>query len=297
MANPKPAASRIISAPTYLDEDNLMRGIRHLLQVELAISFGLILACLLGQANLAGFADDKSNQAQRGMVIVKPIGYKPQPVSVESKKGNEFYEQAHCSACHSINDEGGVVGPMLDGVGRYRSGDFLYARLANTPESMNTYAKLTDHIPNELAPHVRLAPSAARALVAYLLTLPEPPSGFAISSHSFEKTEPEPITQPEKFQPAPKTASSEEGRQLYEKFACAECHQIQHVGGFIAPSLDGIGAYRSRDYIAAHVTDAQAHAVRNNKFFELVPTPMPRFKATAEEIQKITDYLMTLPQI
>lgn len=68
------------------------------------------------------------------------------------------------------------------------------------------------------------------------------------------------------------------------------------MGGFLGPALDGIGGIHSRDYIAAHITNAQAHALKSDKFFEIVPSIMPQFNVTSEQVQRLTDYLMTLPR-
>lgn len=233
------------------------------------------------------------NEPRAKPTLLKPKAYTPQPSTPESEKGEKYYSQANCSACHAINDEGGTAGPMLDGIGQRRQTDFLYARLADTPGALKTYAKLTGQNMQNLTPHVRLSADISHCLVAFLLTLPEPPGGFAVFGHDAEISK-EPNLAVD-FQPAEKTAASEEGKKLYEKFGCAQCHQIQQAGGFVGTSLDGVGGRHSRDYIAAHITNAQAHAVKTDKFFELVPTSMPAINATPAQIQRITDYLMTLP--
>ncbi len=104
-----------------------------------------------------------------------------------------------------------------------------------------------------------------------------------------EKTSPT-----DQFRPAPATATSAEGRQLYDKFNCAQCHQIEHAGGYAGPSLNGVGQY-GRKYVSAHINNPQAEALKKDQFFELVPTSMPKYKITAEQAEKIADYLMTLP--
>jgi cytochrome c2 len=261
------------------------------IRFALTLCLGLMLACLWCQPNTAGQADEKPNQTK--VFVIKPKGYSPQPISLESKKGQHYYDTAHCSACHSISDVGGKVGPLLDGIGQHRNSDFLFARLADTPDAINTYEKLTGQNSDNLVPHLRVSSSVAHSLVKYLLTLAEPSGGFVVYRHQPVPSEKTP--QRPDFQPSPKTASTEEGKKLYEQFGCAQCHQIQHAGGYIGPSLDGIGRYSS-DYLAAHITDAQIQDLQKDDFFELVPTSMPKFNATPEQIRKVTDYLKTLPQ-
>jgi mono/diheme cytochrome c family protein len=224
---------------------------------------------------------------------IKPVGYKPPAASVESNLGQEYYAESHCSACHSINNEGGVIGPMLDGIGQHRNSKWLEARLSGDPSAVAQFAQLTGHGVDDLPPHVRLPSDMTRPLVSYLLTLPEPKNGFLVTRHNAAVQEPSVVNL--NYEPAPPSASSEEGKKLYAKFACAECHSIRMVGGFMGPTLDGIGAFHNREFLEGQVTDAQAQALTTDKFFELLPTSMPKYGVKPEEAKQIADYLMTLP--
>lgn len=102
------------------------------------------------------------------------------------------------------------------------------------------------------------------------------------------------LSSEKKFEPDSETNDSKEGHRLYETFKCAQCHQISHKGGYAGPSLDGVGA-NGRDYVYAHINNPQAEAVKKDRFFELVPTSMPKYAITPAQAKKITDYLMTLP--
>ena len=204
----------------------------HALQaVVLAIFIGLVAVCPIWKSNTAVLADERMKPSATPMVI-KPKGYSPHAITPESKKGEQYYNQAHCDACHSINDNGGIIGPVLDGIGQHRNSDFLYARLSDTPDAVATYARLTRQSPSGLTPHVRLAAQTASSLVAYLLTLPEPKGGFAIFGHKSVGAQEPPLLKPD-FHANPTTARTEDGRKLYEKFGCAQCHQIQNAGGYL----------------------------------------------------------------
>jgi mono/diheme cytochrome c family protein len=244
--------------------------------------------------NSSIFADTKKGGNPKP-TIVKPSGYVPAATSAQSKRGEAIYNEAHCSACHTIDDLGGFVGPVLDGIGQHRNEAFLLARLTDTSDAKQEYAKLTRQKVSELSPHVRVEPETARPLVAYLLTIPEPKHGFAIFSHPASEEEHATKAPSKEYEPKAQSESSREGRKLYEKFGCAQCHMIQQAGGFLGPQLDGIGRYHDADFIEQHITDAQVHGVKTDKFFEMVPTAMPKFTASKEEISKIRDYLMTLP--
>lgn len=208
----------------------------------------------------------------------------------DRERGKKLYAESNCATCHSINNEGGKIGPPLDGISQHRNADFLYARLADSPEALANYAKLTNQRPGDLAPHIRLPAAMTKLIVEYLLTVPKPSGGFAISSHTTAS-----VQGGEKNTAPPNKESIEAGRALYQKFGCAQCHQIQNAGGYFGPRLDAVWQRMDRDNIRAHITNAQVHAVSKDKFFKQVPTPMPKFAATPEEIEKITDYLMSLP--
>jgi putative heme-binding domain-containing protein len=49
----------------------------------------------------------------------------------DPKKGEELYHLSGCSACHTINDEGGTLGPNLSHIGAQRGAANLKARLTD----------------------------------------------------------------------------------------------------------------------------------------------------------------------
>ena len=83
---------------------------------------------------------------------------------------------------------------------------------------------------------------------------------------------------------------------MYNKSGCIACHATGDVGGWFGQRMDGIGARRDRAYIAAHITDAQAHFMELSGTAEQMSSKMPRFMFSKEEVEKITDYLMTIPK-
>lgn len=230
-------------------------------------------------------------------MVIPTTGYKPDPVTKESEKGKELFDEMNCMACHSIHSVGGDLAPTLDGVGGRRTEEFLIAHLSNSVKAIEDYKRIRGMDFANSMPHSRYSPETARLVVAYLNTLPEPPGGFVVMPHS-----PRVPTQTEgsvnkNFHPEKKTADSLEGEKLYNKFGCVACHAVGDVGGWFGPRLDGVGARQSRAYIAAHITDAQAHARELSKNSNQTASNMPRFKIADDEVRKITDYLMTLPSL
>lgn len=259
----------------------------------------LILAGVLGLALLCGIRKSAAEHqevepAERPSLIkVKPTGYQPNPVTAESTAGEGSFQALNCQACHSIHGVGGAIGPILDGIGHERSEEYLTARLENTSEAKEKFLQLTSPEKSGSDAHVRLTKQTARAIVSYLLTLPEPPGGFAIVPHIRRWPSEDPVANPN-FRPAPVCKSSKEGEALYAKFGCAACHSIENVGGWLGPKLDGVAGRHSRQYIEAHITDSEAHIGTAVEGHTLTKTQMPLLNVTPEEVKDIADYLATL---
>lgn len=103
------------------------------------------------------------------------------------------------------------------------------------------------------------------------------------------------IIPPTGYSPSVPNAASKEGKALYERMNCAQCHSVSSVGGVTGPPLDGIGGRRSADYIAAHLTDPATHKQRFPHLHNaglLMPHPF----ATPDEVNALTAYLTTLPE-
>ena len=227
------------------------------------------------------------------LIIIKPTGYQPKTGSSDSEQGEAAFKELNCLACHSVRGVGGTMGPVLDAVGQRRSEEFLMARLADSSEQRKKFAALVGSREGDLRPHNRVSVRTAQLLVDFLLTLPEPPGGFVVVPHVTRLPAEAPISNPD-FRPARQTESSERGRTLYYDRGCVACHSIAKIGGWLGPSLDGVGGRRSRDFIVAHVSNARVHA-------EIAAEPherssqMPQLNLSSGQVQQIADFLMTLP--
>jgi cytochrome c oxidase subunit 2 len=78
------------------------------------------------------------------------------------------------------------------------------------------------------------------------------------------------------------------GRELYEvKYQCQACHTIQGSGGYVGPDLSDAGNWLTPAWIAEWLRNPQG----------LIPgTLEPRRSLTAEEVDSLVAYLMTLKQ-
>ncbi|MBI4475285.1 MAG: c-type cytochrome [Acidobacteria bacterium] len=78
------------------------------------------------------------------------------------KQGRALYETYACHSCHQVGMNGGYVGPPLDGVGERLHSGYIFSWLRN-PQAIN---------PDTIDPNRGLSEERARALTAYLLSLP-----------------------------------------------------------------------------------------------------------------------------
>lgn len=76
-------------------------------------------------------------------------------------EGKQLYENLRCAYCHSINAQGGILGPDLSLVGARRDRDWIVAHFLNPKEVT----------PGSAMPRLNLLPAEVDYLTAYLATL------------------------------------------------------------------------------------------------------------------------------
>lgn len=244
---------------------------------------------------LAGTFDDIDEPLKTRVIKVKPSGYNPAPVTAKSKSGQEIFNKYYCMDCHSIRNTGGSMAPMLDGIGSRRDRKFLEARLTKSAAAEAQFEALVGAQPASQFTHIRLSPSEASKVTDFLLTVPEPAGGFIVVPHMMRSPASEPVSAGH-YKPAAATKSSNQGKQSYLKQGCVACHSIGDVGGWLGPRLDGIGGRRSRAYIVAHVTNATAHSKATAGESIGKKSLMPVTTLPAKDVEKIADFLLTLPK-
>lgn len=206
---------------------------------------------------------------------IPPTGYVPPQATSLSKEGKALYDSMNCASCHSIGANGGTSGTPLDGIGGRRSEEYLMAHLTNPAEHAKRYPHLH---PLPTMPHPHATSDEVRALVSYLITLPEPKAGFLIQAH------PVAVPKEEATSPAITAMSTEEGRRLFLDHGCAGCHSIGGSGSSFGPKLDYAGRL-GHAYIQSMITRRGKGA-----------SPMSWRNVSSEDASKIAEYLMTLPQ-
>lgn len=233
---------------------------------------------------------DDPKQGQHGF-IVKPNNYKPMTQNAESQIGKDIFANNSCAMCHSINGQGGCLAPPLDGIGAYRSREFILSRITRGPTAEEKFARLYGKA--ELMPHVRIAAKDARLVVQYLLTLPAPDNGFFVSKH---ETDPQPRQSIEKHRnhASTDTIAINQGKELVYQHGCIACHTIHDIGGHFAPTFDNISKRHSEDYIRQRITNVEFFAQNNDDEYGARGTVMPPSNLTSTEIEKISEYLMSL---
>lgn len=218
--------------------------------------------------------DDSFQVVRPRLIRIELKGYKPQSESSLSMDGRKLFTNLNCVACHSIHNTGGSLAPMLDGVGARRDGEFLFRKLSADRS------------------HTRVSATAARALSAYLLTIPEPTGGYIVEGHWNLAAE-TPASDPN-FKPEPDSVSSRKGEKLFFEKGCVACHSVNGQGGWLAPPLDGIGGRRSHDFIMASINRRERAGRRVETKNEEERFRMPVIEISNEEATNLADYLETL---
>lgn len=119
-------------------------------------------------------------------------------------------------------------------------------------------------VPGTAMPPIQLSDAQLNALAAFLLQLTPRNARALISAPDF----------------------AVQGALIYQANRCGACHIVNGVGMKVGPPLNGLKARRSRDWVIAHFLDPQ----------KLSPgTIMPPYRFSPREMERITDYLMSLP--
>lgn len=248
----------------------------------------LILAA--GLFCLADAAAQNAHVKKGGSIVVPPKQFKAAAPSADSSSGKVIFEKDSCLTCHSITGKGGCLAPPLDGIGAYRSREFIVSRIAQGPDAAR---KFQETYGAELMPHLRVKAADAAKIAAYLLTLPEPKEGVRISTHPVGK--PAATTKP-----AAKTdkvnlakASVDKGKLLFNVKGCTSCHSINNIGGHFAPALDDVAKTRSAQYVTERIN--RAEFLTQTDEYSGRGSMMPPLNLNPEEIKSITAFLMSLP--
>lgn len=219
---------------------------------------------------------------------------KPTSTKTKSSTGKELLDKNGCLHCHYVKGEGGLLGPVLDGIKGHRSEAYIVETLTNgtARQFPDRYYPKGVLDPREYMSHVRVNAPEARKIARYLLSLPESDEDLDVKGHG-ESTDSQ---SPPGFHFVPQkpSTSSQAGLALYKDSGCAACHSVAGIGGKIGPALDGVGARRTRPFIEMRISEG-AIVFFGAQQYKPSQYKMPPADLSREEIEQITDFLLTLP--
>ncbi|MFL6450145.1 MAG: cytochrome b N-terminal domain-containing protein [Bryobacteraceae bacterium] len=174
-------------------------------------------------------------------------------LSVEEMAGIGYFRQERCRTCHNLTDGPPKPGPTLALRDTKRSAEWMIQHFRNPSQT----------IPGSNMPPIPLSLPELNALSAFLLKLrPE-------TADLVDKIPPEAV----------------KGAQIYVSSGCSSCHKVSGVGGEIGPSLNGLAARRSKDWIEKHFESPQTMSPG---------TVMPPFHFSPSQRDVLVGYLLAL---
>lgn len=142
----------------------------------------------------------------------------------DTVRGRELFTSRHCILCHRVGNEGGVIGPALDGL-----------RAVASP--IDLAADLWNHAP-AMAEQMRARGVARPTLsgrdIDDLLAF------FGVGSGDLPREAVYALG-----------GSSEEGRRLFRTKGCVRCHRAGGEGGSVGPNLTAVAPRAPTDFAAA----------------------------------------------
>jgi len=180
---------------------------------------------------------------------------------IEGEVG-QLVKKYECLTCHTIQGRGGYLAPDLSVAGSKLNPDWVegYLKLPYTIRPLLT----------ERMPILKISDGEAKLLSRYIqLTLvsDEIPKGKDLPPLSDEQVA--------------------WGKTLYAEKGCRACHILGKSGGYVGPSLNGVGSRLTRGWVFQWLKDPQ----------HLVPEAVePNYGFTDEEAWALTAYLSTLQE-
>lgn len=211
---------------------------------------------------------------------------KPDP-----NNGAKVMEKQGCLHCHYLRGKGGLIGPPFEGIGKYRSEEEIVDVLTKKRPLPPYYPKGVFD-PREFMRHVVIDKKSATEIARYLLSVPVE-EALELKGHGEDN--PDELAKNFKFTPVEPSENSRRGAQVYKEAGCAACHSIAGSGGWRGPSLDGVGARLSRIAMENRIKRG-ATIVFAGKEYKPTEYSMPPQELSDEQVKRLTDFLMTLPQ-
>ncbi len=242
-------------ATPFVDRRNIAR------LTQRTTALGLVMLAGIGWGALTLAAIRSTPPAQEQTVAgPTPGATNPPPgadwlqFSPQELAGLGYFRQEKCLTCHNLTNGPQKVGPNLASVRRRKDAAWMIKHFKN-PNQL---------VPGSNMPPILLSDAKLNSLASFLLKLTPENAGVVASA-------PEDILR---------------GAQIYEDQSCGNCHMVNGVGAKIGPPLNGVGARRSKDWIARHFANPAA----------LSPgSIMPPAKFSPTDMQAIVSFLESLP--
>jgi len=168
---------------------------------------------------------------------------------------SEIVRKYQCVTCHTIADQGGTVGPILNLVGLRREKDWLDRWLAD-PNAIKPGTKM---------PKFPFAPGERETTVGYLADMKRRLRTAEILAGDQEQTA--------------------KGRALFVDYDCYACHRIGDEGRFVGPDLTWVGLRKTERWERIWLSDPPGFKP---------DTFMPNFHIPQEGVAALAAYLHTL---
>lgn len=98
------------------------------------------------------------------------------------------------------------------------------------------------------------------------------------------------------YKPKKASRSSRNGWRIYKQLDCMQCHAISGIGGELGPPLDGIGGYRGKTWLVAHLSDQDRVYKSFPSILKERSNIMPHPGLSNLQAEQISDYLLTLAE-
>lgn len=184
-------------------------------------------------------------------------------ITEEVNAGKMVWHKYDCIGCHTILGNGSYFAPDMTKVAEHKPKDYLKKFLMD-PRAVN---------PKAAMPKLGLTSQEADHLLVFLDWITK------VDTNGWP---PKPI-----LASAAGVASHElsDGERIYRAQGCHNCHMIRGIGGTTGPDLTHVGSKRDRAWLIGHFKDPD----------DYVPnSAMPKVEAPDADIEKLTDYMLSL---
>lgn len=184
-------------------------------------------------------------------------------ITEEVNAGKMVWHKYDCIGCHTILGNGSYFAPDMTKVAERKPKGYLKKFLMD-PRAVN---------PKAAMPKLGITSEEADNLLVFLDWIGK------VDTNGWP---PKPI-----LASAAGVASHElsAGERIYRVQGCHNCHMINGIGGTTGPDLTHVGSKRDRAWLIGHFKDPD----------DYVPnSAMPKVEAPDADIEKLTDYMLTL---